>query len=1079
MLKHTNWLLRICLLSFIALVSVMNVKAQITISASNKSIKEVIAMIETKADYSFFYSDELSDLNRRVSLSFHDESIEAVLNALFKGTDIAYKIEGDKQVVLSLRSASKNKKPNKTVSGKIVDEQGNPLIGVSVAADNGARGTISDINGAWKLDAAEGSLLTFSYVGYNNHTLKVGDKDVYTVTMSENNQLLDEVVVIGYGSMKRKDITTAVSVVSTADIDERPIVDAAQALQGKAAGIQVVQPSGAPGAGMSIRVRGATSVQASNEPLYIVDGMPSDDISGLNPSDIESMQVLKDASSAAIYGARAANGVVLITTKRGEVGKPQVKLSAYAGISRLGRKIDALNTEEYKELMAELKKYSNVAPTIPEDEHRYVDWTDKFFRTGINQNYQLSVSNGSDKLKYFISGGYTDEKGIVNKAYFKRYNFRSNIDSQQTDWLNISLNLAYSNTEGREVYESRSSMRSGSILSVINTPPFMQEWDPENPGQYDESAYGSRILNPLAANAADNVTSTDYLKGSLALTIDLYKGLKFKTMFGIDLTNTRWDFYLDPKSTSDGRSTKGRAEESYSRNFEWLFENILTYDCSINKHNLSLMGGATQQRAKYNGAWLAGFDLSESYPELHSIAAANQIDKDATGSSASAWTLASFLGRIAYNYDSRYLLTMNFRADGSSRFAPGHRWGYFPSVSAGWRMSSESFMESLADVVDDLKIRVGWGMNGNQSGIGNYSYLAGMTASKVAPTTDNLYPGLAITPYSAANTELTWEKTTQWNAGIDFSAFDSRLTLSVDAYYKKTTDLLLTVSLPDNVNLPGGITRNDGEMTNKGIEFNLSSQNFRGEFQWTTDFNISFNKNRLTKLGLNKVYYYAEMYETKENAVILKEGLPLGTFFGYVSEGVDPETGNIIYKDLNNNGVFDPGDRTTIGCAQPDFIYGMTNTFSYKGIGLSIFLQGSQGNDIFNASRIDTEGMFDFRNQSKAVLDRWKRPGMITDIPRVGNIENSHNSTRFVEDGSYLRLKSLTLSYDFDRKLLRKMHLSKLQFYVTGQNLLTFTNYSGYDPEVNAYGADAVALGVDYGTYPQSKAVIFGLNVEF
>lgn len=491
------------------------------------------------------------------------------------------------------------------------------------------------------------------------------------------------------------------------------------------------------------------------------------------------------------------------------------------------------------------------------------------------------------------------------------------------------------------------------------------------------------------------------------------------------------------------------------------------------------MGGATQQHAQYNGAWLAGFDLADSYPNIHSISAANQIDKDACSSSASAWSLASFLGRIAYNYDSKYLLTMNFRADGSSRFAPGHRWGYFPSASAGWRVSSEKFMEPLKNVIDDMKLRIGWGMNGNQSGIGNYSYLASMSASKVAPTTENLYPGLAITPYSAANTELTWEKTMQWNAGLDLTMFDSRVTLSVDAYYKKTKDLLLTVSLPDNVNLPGGITRNDGEMVNKGMEFSVLSQNLKGAFQWNTDFNISFNRNKLTKLGLNKIYYYAEMYETRESAVILKEGIPLGTFYGYVSEGVDPETGNIIYSDLNKNGSLDPGDRTEIGCAQPDFIYGMTNTFSYAGLNLSVFLQGSQGNDIFNASRIDTEGMFDFRNQSKAVLDRWKRPGMITDIPRVGNIENSHNSTRFVEDGSYLRLKTVTLSYDFNKKWLKKMHLSKLQAYVTGQNLLTLTKYSGYDPEVNAYGADAVAQGVDYGTYPQSKALIFGLNVEF
>lgn len=1081
MKKHTNIVLRFCLLCCLVFVISLTAQAQITFRVSNKSIKQAIGLIESKADYSFFYSDELDDLNNKINLSVNNEDIHSVLQKLFRNTRITYRIEDGKQVVLSKKKDNQpsSKSKEKEVRGIITDKTGEPLIGVSVTVKGTGKGTVTDMNGKWALSVSEGSVLNFSYIGYSAETVKVGKSNSYNISLSEDNQLLDEVVVIGYGSMKRKDITTAVSVVSTADIDERPIIDAAQALQGKAAGIQVVQPSGAPGEGMSIRVRGATSVQASNEPLYIVDGMPNDNISSLSPADIESMQVLKDASSAAIYGARAANGVVLITTKRGKVGNPQVKFSAYVGLSQLGKKIDALNTEEYKDLMKELKKYSNVAPTIPDSEKRYVDWTDMFFKTGLNQNYQLSVSNGTDKLRYFVSGGYTNEQGIIEKASFRRYNFRANIDNQHTKWLKMALNFAYTNTKGQEVNQSRSSMRAGSILSVINTPPFMQQWDNENPGQYDENAYGSRILNPLAANSADNITSADYLKGSLGFTFDILKGLQFKSTFGIDLSNNHWDYFLDPKSTSDGRGTKGRVEESYSRNIEWLFENILTYDFSLKKHNFSLMGGATQQHAQYNGAWLAGFDLADSYPNIHSISAANQIDKDACGSSASAWSLASFLGRIAYNYDSKYLLTMNFRADGSSRFAPGHRWGYFPSASAGWRVSSEKFMEPLKNVIDDMKLRIGWGMNGNQSGIGNYSYLASMSASKVAPTTENLYPGLAITPYSAANTELTWEKTMQWNAGLDLTMFDSRVTLSVDAYCKKTKDLLLTVSLPDNVNLPGGITRNDGEMVNKGMEFSVSSQNLKGAFQWNTDFNISFNRNKLTKLGLNKIYYYAEMYETRESAVILKEGIPLGTFYGYVSEGVDPETGNIIYSDLNKNGSLDPGDRTEIGCAQPDFIYGMTNTFSYAGLNLSVFLQGSQGNDIFNASRIDTEGMFDFRNQSKAVLDRWKRPGMITDIPRVGNIENSHNSTRFVEDGSYLRLKTVTLSYDFNKKWLKKMHLSKLQAYVTGQNLLTLTKYSGYDPEVNAYGADAVAQGVDYGTYPQSKALIFGLNVEF
>ncbi len=1070
---------RLCLLCMIFFAQGM--RAQVTLNATGKTIKQVIEMLEEQQDYSFFYSDKLADLEKTVNISANNENIASVLGKLFQGTNIAFKVEPDNQIVLSLKGQRPNPdQRTRKISGTVTDGQGEALVGVSIKVEDSTTGTITDLNGAWTLNVPADSRLTFTYIGYFPQTIRVSaDRSVYNITMTEDNQLLEEVVVIGYGSMKRKDITTSVSVVSTSDIDERPLIDAAQALQGKAAGVQVVQPSGAPGTGMSIRVRGATSVQASNEPLYVVDGIPSDNISGLSPNDIESIQVLKDASSAAIYGARAANGVVLITTKRGQAGTPQVKLSAYAGISMLGKKIDALNTEQYKELMKELRAVSSVAPDIPESEHRYTDWTDLFFKTGITQNYQLSLSNGTDKLQYFVSGGFSDEQGIVDKAKFQRYNFRTNIDSQQTKWLKLALNFSYSHTLGSWVNENSSSMRSGSILSVINTPPFMQKWDPENPGQYDESAYGSRILNPLAANDPDNTTTTDYLKGSLGLVFDLAKGLQFKSTFGINLSNEHWDYFLDPNTTSDGRASKGRVEESYSRNLEWLWENILTYDRSFNKHNLSLMGGATQQRAIANGASLAGFDLSASYPDLHSIAAANQIDKDACTSYASAWSLASFLGRVAYNYDSKYLMTVNFRADGSSRFAPGHRWGYFPSVSAGWRISSEKFMQPLQEVVNDMKIRVGWGMNGNQSGIGNYDYLAIMSASRVTPTTDNLYPGMAIAPYSAANTELTWEKTTQWNAGIDVSMFNSRLTFSLDAYYKKTTDLLLTVSLPDNVNLPGGITRNDGEMTNKGMELALSSQNFTGAFKWSTDFNISFNRNKLTKLGLNKVYYYAEMYETRENAIILKEGLPLGTFFGYISEGVNPETGDIVYKDLNDNGVIDPGDRTTIGCAQPDFIYGMTNTFSYKGFSLSVFLQGSQGNDIFNASRIDMEGMIDFRNQSTAVLDRWKRPGMITDIPRVGNVENIHNSTRFVEDGSYLRLKTITLSYDFQPKWLKKISLSKLQAYVTGQNLLTFTNYKGYDPEVNAYGSDAVAQGVDYGTYPQSKAVIFGLNVEF
>lgn len=1059
----------------------LGIHAQITVKVTNKTVKDVIDIIEKQEVYSFFYSDKLPNLDKKVSIDTKNESVESVLNKLFKDSNIAYKVEPNKQIVLSDKS-NPQKATTKTITGNVKDATGLPLIGVTIAPSDSKVGTMTDIDGNYKLDVPVGSTLQFTYVGFQMASVKVGSANSYNIEMREDDKLLEEVVVIGYGSMKRKDITTAVSSISTQDLDQRPVINAGQALQGKGAGIQVVQPSGAPGAGLSIRVRGSSSVQASNEPLYVVDGMPMDDISFISPGDIENMQVLKDASSAAIYGARAANGVVLISTKRGSEGKAVVKFSSYAGFSKLGKKIDALNTEEYKDLMREMKKYTNTVPTIPEDEYRYTDWSDKFFSTGVDQNYQLSVASGSKNIKYLVSAGYTDQKGIVDKAKFNRYNFRANVDSKQTSWLDMALNFSYSRTKGQEIGHGSSAMRGGSILSVINTPPFMQEWStvPGEEGQYDELAYGMRIPNPLAVIAPDNTTTTDYVTGSLGLTFDIYKGLKLKTTFGINMKHLNWNYYQDPISTQDGRSTKGKVEESYTKNGEWLLENILTYDLSVKKHNFSFMGGATQQHANEKSLYVPAFDLLSSYPNLHSINNANQINVAGVESGDIAFNIASFLGRVAYNYDSKYLFTANFRTDGSSRFAPGHRWGYFPSVSAGWRISEENFMEPMKKYLDDMKFRVGWGMNGNQGGIGNYSYLGTMSASRVIPTEKNPHPGMALFPNTGANTQLTWEKTTQWNAGLDLTLLNSRLNIAIDAYYKKTTDLLFTIKLPDDINLPGGITRNDGGMTNKGVEIAISSDNLRGELKWTTDFNISFNRNKLSQIGITPVYYYAPMYETEEEAVILKQGVSLGTFFGYISEGVDPETGNIIYRDLNNDGKIDADkDRTIIGCAQPDFIYGITNTFSYKGFGLSFFFQGSQGNDIFNASKIDMEGMQDFRNQSKQVLNRWQRPGMNSDIPRVGNKENIHNSTRFIEDGSYLRLKNVTLSYDFKTEWLRKIHLSKLQVYATGQNLLTFTNYKGYDPEVNAFTKDAASLGIDYGTYPQSKAVIFGLNVEF
>ncbi len=1052
-------------------------QSKVSIVKNNITVRSALSEIEKQTNYSVDLDEKILDMNRSVSLNFENRSVEEVLKEILNGTNCTYSIKNKHIIIVS--APAPKQEPARSVKG-IVTDGTEPLIGVTVQIEGSSIGTATDMDGSFTLNVPDKSaIMVISYLGYVTQRITIGKENTYNVVMKENNKLLDEVVVVGYNTVKKRDLTTSVASVSTDDISERPITSAAQAIQGKAAGVQVVQPSGKPGAGLSIRVRGATSVNASNEPLYVVDGMPSDDISNISPNDIQSMQVLKDASSAAIYGARAANGVVLITTKRGQSGKVTVALNSYVGVSNLGKKINALNTEQYKQLMKELKVVSTSAPNIPDSETRYTDWTDEYFGTGLNQNYQLSVSGGADQLSYFVTAGYMKERGIVEKANFRRYSFRTNIDSQLLKWLKMAVNISYSNSGGRDVYESRSAMRAGSILSVINTPPFMQVWDPSNPSQYEENAYGSRISNPVAANDADQTYSTDRMINSLNFTIDLAKGLAFKTSFGFDLNNSKSNYYLDPTRSSDGQSTKGRVEEGYSRNFEWILENTLSYNTSFGKHNLNLLGGVIAQNAKYEEAHIAGFDLLTSYPNLRTVSAANQLDKDNTWSTATEWSLASFIGSAMYNYDSKYLFTTNIRADGSSRFAPGKRWGIFPSFSGGWRISSEPFMEATKNVVSDLKLRAGWGLNGNQSGIGNYSYLAYYKATKVTPTEDNTLPGLALYPNTAANPDLTWEKTTQTNVGIDLSLFNSRLIFTADAYYKKTTDLLLTVALPDNANLPGGITRNEGEMLNKGMEFAITSRNLTGRFAWSTDFNISFNRNKLTKIGLTPVYYFAEMYSNNEDVIVLKEGLPLGSFFGFVSNGVDPETGDIIYADLDNNGIINSEDRTVIGSAQPNFIYGLTNTFSYKGFDLSVLIQGSQGNDIFNASRIDTEGMIDFRNQSTEVLKRWMRPGMETSVPRVGNKENNHNSSRYVEDGSYLRVKNITLSYTLNPKWLKKIHLSQVQPYVTMQNLLTFTSYSGYDPEVNAYEDNSVALGVDYGTYPQSKSFIFGVNISF
>lgn len=954
---------------------------------------------------------------------------------------------------------------NIRVGGVVTDAStGEALIGVTVKSKSGKNLAITDVDGMYSInDIPLNSILLFSYMGYQDAEATIKNSTL-NIALKEASKDLDEIVVIGYGTQRKADITTAVATVNSDEWADRPIISAQQAIQGKAAGVQVVQPSGKPGVGMQVRVRGTSSLNAGNDPIYVVDGMITNDITNISPNDIESMQILKDASSAAIYGSRAANGVVLITTKKGSKGKTQVDLSMYVGFSNVSKQIKILNSQDYYNLMDEIG-----IGVIKSD--IYTNWANEVYKTGVQQNYQLSLSGSTDKINYYMSGGYQKETGVIAPAKYDRYSFRTNLSSEITPWLKASTNLSFARNSRNDVADNANAGRGGVIMSILNTPPYISEWNPNASGQYMPDPNQNSRENPFGLTSKYDFNRDNRFMGNFELDFTLMKNLHFKPRFSVDYTAHSWDMFIDPEKTQYGREANGRGEHADDHYLTWQSENIVSYNTIFDeKHNFSALAGATFQRYTHENSYMSVQDFVKgtTYKTM-SLNMANKINDAKTIKEANS--LASFLARVQYNYESRYLFTANFRADGSSKLY--HKWAYFPSLSAGWRFSSESFFEPLTKVVDDAKFRVGWGKNGNQGGIGNYDFYDKYNISKQETTGQ----GPAVTPGKLGNRDLKWEIVTQYNAGLDVSLFNSRLVGEFELYYKKTTDMLLYINLPSSigVSLP---MRNDGEMVNKGFEFNLNGQILTGALKWDASVNMSFNRNKLTGLGLTNVMYDSEI-ENAGSVIIVKEGLPLGSFYGYVAQGVDPETGLMIYKDTNGDGVISPSDRVVIGNAQPDFTYGITQNFSWKNFTLSMFFNGSYGNDIYNASKMYLVSMDDSKNQSIDVLNRWQRPGMITDVPKANEPYNNKISSRFIEDGSYFRLKSISLSYSFDQKYLKSLGLSRLNIYGTANNLFTLTKYSGYDPELSWTGDNAAQLGIDNGTYPQTRSFIFGLNLSF
>ncbi len=970
-----------------------------------------------------------------------------------------------------------------SVKGTVTDPQGYPVVGMAVVEEGTLNGTITDANGNYTITLpSKDAVIKFYALGYKTLTEQVGGRDVINITAEEESIALDAVVAIGYGTVRKKDLTTAVSTVSNEDMKLRPVTEASGFIQGKVAGVTVQQTSGLPGSGMTVRVRGASSITSSNDPLYVVDGVPVGTgnyaIAYLSPQDIENMQILKDASSAAIYGSRAANGVVLITTKQGKKSAgPQISFNASLGLSNVARTYEVLNVEEYRDLMNELGIVS-----LPDGLKDETDWFKETYKTGINQNYQVSVSNATDKMRYYLSAGYTDEEGVLPVAYNKRFNVKANVDSDLYNWLNVGTDVAYSSYKNNGIISGTGSNRAGVVLSVINTPTYAKTWSETNPNWYWTEFYGANLTTPLEnlARTENNYTQTDRLLLTGHATVKFSRNFNFKSTVTMD---RRWvhDYsFLDPIKTSYGRTQHGEATSTRSDDMRMVYDNIFTYNNTWDgKHNFEAMGGTSATTSRWENLSGSRSHFSPDYNNvIFGLNGGNKGGLRGQSQGYAEWAIMSYLARVSYNYDSRYYLTANFRADGSSKLAPDHRWGYFPSVSAAWRISGEDFMKDIT-WIDDLKLRAGWGQQGNQSGLADYAWVqnydinySDWTKSENADAVPTIGSKSNI-----GNKDLTWETTSQANVGIDWSMFNSRLNVTLDGYYKYTTNLLMYVPLPS----PNpSIYRNEGEMSNWGLELAISSVNIdRGDWRWTTDFNISTNRNRLEKLSLQQVYYYTQTSEAlSEYVVRMTPGQPLSMFWGYTAQGVDPETGMIIYEDLNGDGKINVSDKHYIGDANPLFTAGMTNNISWKGLNLSILLTSSVGNDIYNASKIEMIGMYSGANQIKDATRRWRVPGQITDIPKAGELDNLKASTRWVEDGSYLKVKNITLSYDIVHPALRKAGISKIRPYVTLDNMITLTKYSGYDPEMSQY-TSATSMGIDWGTYPCVKTVLFGVNVEF
>ena len=945
-----------------------------------------------------------------------------------------------------------------SVSGRITSADDNLGIpGVNIVLKGTTFGTVSDANGTYQISAPPGGTLVFSYSGMVKQEVSINNQKVIDIVMAEDKINLGEVVVVGYGTDSKKLISGSIAVVSNDKLQNIPNKTLDGVLAGQAAGISINPNSGTPGGQASIKMRGGSSINASNEPLFVIDGIPiitgsygqvgmsGQEISALadiNPNDIETVSILKDASATAIYGARASNGVILITTKKGSNKSTNVNFNFNYGWQKLPpeRMLDLMNAEQWNEY-----KGTNVKGID-------TDWMSEILRTAPTSNTELSVSTGNKDTRLFLSANYYSQDGVVKGTAYDRYSARVNVDHNLLSNLTIGSGISVIHSVNDRVEGDQTLF--GPLPNAMSIPAIYPVYD--STGAYDETG---PYANPVAiANETVNKAFTDRFNGNIYLNYNFLEHFNFNTKWGADIYNLREHSY-DPITVRQGAKYKGLGIEGTTYVSNIISSNVLQYTNSINDvHYFDALVGYSFEKYARRSTYIEGIDFPNE--NLQYIASAGIIR--AASASALNRGMNSYFGQLKYNYKYKYLITLTARADGSSKFGANNKYGIFPAGSVAWRVSEESFMENIS-TISDLKLRASMGLTGND-GIGDFASL-GLYGGGY-----NYGGSSGSAPIQLPNPDLKWETTLQTNIGFDLGLFNDRVMLIADFYMNKTSDLLLERPLPSSSGY-SSISSNIGSLENKGMELALNTTNIDRGFKWTSSLNFSANRNKVTSLYKDQPI---DDYGRGGNRV--EVGEPIGIFYGYNCLGVDPTTGDLVYEDINNDGVITADDRTKTGDPNPDFTFGFINNLSYKSFELSIFLQGVYGNEIFNGTLIYLESGSGEDNQTTNILRRWKKPGDITDIPRVGD---SYKSSRYIEDGSFMRIKNVTLSYNFSKKLLDKIHIKTAKVYVTGQNLFTFTNYTGMDPEVNYYGASNIIMGTDFFTYPQSRTFLLGINIGF